>query len=69
MVCALDMFFGVREPATFLREVHRITRPDGVLIVDDGHQSRQATLSKIRASGRWAVVDESRDHLRCRPLP
>lgn len=69
MVCALDMFFGVREPATFLREVHRITRPDGVLIVDDGHQSRQATLSKIRASGLWAVADESRDHLRCRPLP
>ena len=68
MVCALDMFFGLREPTTFLREVYRITKPNGVLIIDDGHQSRQRTLQKIQASGCWRVTEETRDYLTCRPV-
>ena len=68
MVCALDMFFALREPTTFLREVHRITKLDGTLIIDDGHQSRQTTLQKIKVSGCWRVTEESRDHLRCLPV-
>ncbi len=68
MVCALDMFFGLREPSTFLREVYRITRPEGVLIIDDGHESRQATLNKIHAAGCWSIEEEIPDHLRCRPV-
>ncbi len=67
-VCALDMFFALREPTTFLREVHRIIRPDGVLIIDDGHQSRQATLQKIIVSRYWRVTEETRDHLKCLPI-
>jgi ubiquinone/menaquinone biosynthesis C-methylase UbiE len=67
-VCALDMFFGVREPSTFLQEVHRIARPEGILIIDDGHQSRQTTLQKIKASGCWSVVEETPDHLKCLPV-
>ena len=68
MVCALDMFFALREPTTFLREVHRITKLDGTLIIDDGHQSRQTTLQKIKVSGCWRVTEETRDHLRCLPV-
>ncbi len=68
MVCALDMFFGLGEPSTFLREVHRIIKPEGVLVLDDGHQSRQTTLAKVRATGGWSVVEETRDHLKCMPI-
>jgi ubiquinone/menaquinone biosynthesis C-methylase UbiE len=68
IVCSLDMFFALREPTVFLREVHRIIKPDGVLIIDDGHQSRQATLRKIEASGYWRVTEETRDHLKCLPV-
>lgn len=68
MVCALDMFFGLREPTTFLREVHRITKPDGVLILDDGHQSRAATLRKLEAAGCWRIIEATPDHLKCVPL-
>lgn len=67
-VCAIDIFFGVREPSTFLREIHRITKPEGFLIIDDGHQSRQETLRKIKASGCWTVAEETRDHLKCLPV-
>jgi ubiquinone/menaquinone biosynthesis C-methylase UbiE len=67
MVCALDMFFSVRDPKAFLGELKRIIRPDGVLIIDDGHQPRSVTKEKIAASGHWQIEEETPDHLKCRP--
>ncbi len=66
-VCALDMFFALKEPATFLKEVRRILKPEGVLILDDGHESRRATLAKVRAAGGWRIAEETRDHLKYTP--
>ncbi len=67
MVFALDMFFGVKDPVTLLAEIHRIVRGGGVLILDDGHQTRQTTIKKINQSGKWVVEKESRDRLRLLP--
>lgn len=67
-VAAIDMFFLVPEPATFLQEIHRITKKNGVLIIDDGHQSRTTTKEKIFSSDRWEIMEETPDHLKCRPL-
>lgn len=47
ITCAIDMFFGVAQPSTFLGELHRITKHEGLLVIDDGHQSRHTTLQKI----------------------
>lgn len=69
MVFALDMFFGVRQPTALLNELRRITRPDGVLVIDDGHQSRAKTLAKIQASGAWTVFEHNDDHLKCKKKP
>lgn len=67
MAFALDMFFGVSDPVSLLAELHRIVEPEGVLILDDGHQSRERTLEKLGWSGKWEIVEASRDHLRCIP--
>ena len=67
-VCALDMFFGLSDPAAFLNEIHRITKPEGFLIIDDGHQSRQETLRKMKAADKWEIIMETPDYLRCRPI-
>jgi ubiquinone/menaquinone biosynthesis C-methylase UbiE len=67
MAFALDMFFGVRDPAALLAELHRIVRPDGVLILDDGHQSRERTLEKLNRSGKWEILEASKDHIRLKP--
>lgn len=67
MICCLDMFFGVRDPTALLTELRRILKPGGVLLIDDGHQPRAATLAKIQASNQWAIASQSRDHLICRP--
>ena len=67
MVFALDMFFLVSDPAALLAELHRIARPDGMLILDDGHQPRGRTLEKLNRSGKWEIKEASRDHLRSIP--
>jgi SAM-dependent methyltransferase len=67
VVCALDMFFGVKQSAGFLAELKRIIRPDGVLVIDDGHQPRQMTKDKILASGLWMIIEETSGHLKCKP--
>lgn len=67
-IFALDMFFGIRQPTEFLAEVKRLIKPDGILVIDDGHQPREATRRKILASGLWMIELETKDHLECRPV-
>ena len=67
VVCALDMFFIIKQPTEFLAELRRIAKTDGLLIIDDGHQPRQATRQKNLDSGLWNIVEETRDHLKCKP--
>jgi ubiquinone/menaquinone biosynthesis C-methylase UbiE len=68
MVCALDMFFGVKDPVALLVDIHRILKPGGVLILDDGYQSRSKTLEKLNRSGRFELAVENKVHLRCTPI-
>ncbi len=64
---ALDMFHAVRDPTAFLAEIRRFTKPGGALILEDGHQPREATRRKVLAAGGWRIEAETRWHLRCRP--
>jgi ubiquinone/menaquinone biosynthesis C-methylase UbiE len=65
LVYALDMFHAVRDPAAFLAEIGRITKSGGTLILEDGHQPREATRRKVIAAGGWCIESETRRHLRC----
>lgn len=66
VVCAIDMFFVIKKPAEFLAELKRIMKKEGILIIDDGHQSRDKTKAKILDSRLWSIYEETRDHLKCR---
>jgi ubiquinone/menaquinone biosynthesis C-methylase UbiE len=66
MVFALDMFFNIAEPDRFLREVQRILKPEGVLVIDPGHEPRSETKRKIAAAGLFELVAEAQDHLKYR---
>ena len=68
VVCAIDMFWIIKSPTEFLAELKRIIKDDGILIVDDGHQSRSTTIQKIRDSGHWQIVEDTKDHLKCKPV-
>ena len=66
MVFALDMFFMIENPTEFLKELSRISKKDGILVIDDGHQSRKKTKKKISDSGMWEIIEERRDCLKCK---
>ena len=67
VVCAIDMFWIIKKPTEFLTELNRITKRDGTLVVDDGHAPRRETRRKILDSGIWNIVEETKDHLKCKP--
>ncbi len=68
IVTAIDMFHNVPDPVLFLEELRRITKKDGFLIIDDGHKPRKTTKSKILSSNSWEIVEETSDHLKCKPV-
>lgn len=51
LIYALDVFHMIREPGPFLKELHRLLKNDGVLIIDDGHQTRECSERKMLLSG------------------
>ena len=66
---ALDMFHAVRDPAAFLKEIRRIVKPGGRLILEDGHQSRASTIAKVSAcSAMWKIMGETRLAVICEPV-
>jgi len=66
VVCAIDMFFIINEPTEFLKEIERIVKREGTLVIDDGHQPRSVTKRKILDSGLWDIIEETRHHLKCK---
>ncbi|MEW5817947.1 MAG: class I SAM-dependent methyltransferase [Spirochaetota bacterium] len=64
LIYALDMFHGIKEPEVFLKELRRIVKESGVLILEDGHQPRKATLEKLRNSGLWKIEEECEKYIK-----
>lgn len=68
VVYALDMFHMVSDTKGFLTELCRITKPDGVLFLEDGHQPRALAKQKVNNSGCWEIIAETKVYLKCRPI-
>jgi ubiquinone/menaquinone biosynthesis C-methylase UbiE len=67
LIYALDMFHMVKDTGSFLKELNRITRKDGILIIEDGHQPRAVSREKILKSGYWKIIGEEKKFLKCTP--
>ena len=67
VVYALDMFHMISDPDAFLTELHRLTKPGGRLIIEDGHQPRVSSRYKILKSGKWEISKETNRFLTCIP--
>ncbi|GAB7017060.1 class I SAM-dependent methyltransferase [Methanogenium cariaci] len=68
LIYALDMFHSIGDPDAFLRELHRIVKPGGMLVIDDGHQPREEAKEKILHSGVWEIAEEREAFMRCTPV-
>jgi len=72
VVCAIDMFPGVKKPTDLLKELRRIIKKDGILIIDGWHETRNhqlpsSVIQKILDSEIWEIIEEAYDHLKCKP--
>ncbi len=68
IVYALDMFHMIEQPKEFLKELCRLVKRDGTVIIEDGHQSRSETIQKIAESGVLKVIQENKFHVKCRKV-
>ncbi len=64
IIYALDMFHMVKNTKQFLQELNRITKPGGILFLEDGHQPRSLTKEKVLGSGCWSIVEETRSFIK-----
>jgi ubiquinone/menaquinone biosynthesis C-methylase UbiE len=69
MVYAIDMFHMVKDSKMFLEELYRITKPEGVVYLEDGHQQRIAAKQKVIDSGCWEIYEETKTFMKLRPIP
>jgi ubiquinone/menaquinone biosynthesis C-methylase UbiE len=68
VVYALDMFHMIEQPNKLLKELGRLVKKDGTIIIEDGHQSRKDTLEKIKKAGILEVVQETKSHVKCHKI-
>jgi len=68
MIYALDMFHMIKQPTPFLKELHRLLKKDGFLIIDDGHQPHNEAKMKIGNPWLWNIAEDSKQHFKCTPV-
>ena len=61
IVFAIDMFHHISDANAFLREVCRISKPDGLFILSGGHMKRTTVKSKIAMSEFWDIAEERKE--------
>jgi ubiquinone/menaquinone biosynthesis C-methylase UbiE len=66
VVYALDMFHMIKQPNEFLKELSRLIKDDGIIIIEDGHQSRNETKLKIGNAGILNIIEETKSHVKCK---
>jgi hypothetical protein len=45
----------------------RITKPEGILYLEEGHQSRAKAKEKINNSGCWEIIEKTKAYMKCKP--
>lgn len=67
VIYALDMFHHIRDTAGFLKELHRLLKPNGTLFIESGHQRMDNARQKIIKSDCWVITNEERNTFKCSP--
>jgi len=68
LIYVLDVFHMISQPKLFLQELHRLIKPGGRLILEDGHQKREVSLQKVKSSRRWKILSEQQKYIELFPV-
>jgi len=63
VIYVLDAFHMISQPNEFLNELHRLVKPTGRIILEDGHQKRSKTIEKVNDNQRWHIQSEKKKHI------
>ena len=66
VVYALDMFHMIEQPKELLTELARLIKKDGRIIIEDGHQPRSETKTKIADSKILEIMRETKSFVECK---
>ena len=64
IVFALDVLHKIENQYRFLLELNRICKKNGIIILDDGHQSRTETKMSLEKIVDWKIKEETEDHIK-----
>lgn len=67
VIYALDMFHHVKDTKSFLKELHRLLKPNGILFIESGHQPLNDAKQKIVKSAWWTIFEEEGNLFKCMP--
>ena len=68
VIYALDMFHHISNPKIFFQKLSKIIKKDGILYIEDGHQSREDSINKIKQSSLWKIEEQKQNYLICKPI-
>ncbi len=66
-ICALEMLHLVQDPPRLFKELYRMMKLRGTLILDDGRRKREIAKAQISESKLWNISSENKDLLKCSP--
>jgi ubiquinone/menaquinone biosynthesis C-methylase UbiE len=67
IIYALDMFHHIKDASGFLKELHRLLKPNGKLFIESGHQTLSSAKQKIVKGDYWVIIKEDRNMFKCTP--
>ncbi len=67
IIYALDMFHHIKDTQSFLKELHRLLKPNGKLFIESGHQKMDNARHKLVKSGFWIISKEKCNMFECTP--
>ncbi len=70
MIYAMDVYHSIKETNKFLKEMRRIIKKTGYLIIEDahGHIPKAHITTSVRESGLWQVDKEFPKYIRFKPI-
>lgn len=51
-----------------IKELNKIIKQSGKLYIEDGHQSREKSLKKLKESGLWEIEVKEDTYLKCKAV-
>lgn len=68
LIYSVDVIHMVLQPDRYFKEIRRLIKPDGFLVIDSGHLTKEEARSRILQNGYWKIESENGFRFKCKPV-